>query len=158
MIIWVSLIFFYVKVLLWVFFDYSKFLSQCYPNRGLGKYWIEFSKWRALSQRCSWNKTLRPSDQKVVLKKIWSFCYVMKMREQNVRHFGRLESGLLVLRIHKGTVHDAILRYNNYCSQVSISKEFCYIWFLWQLLREALSWKLSISLNTWVEMSIKGMV
>ena len=42
MIIWVSLIFFNVKVLLWVFFDYSMFQSQCYPKRGLGKYWIEF--------------------------------------------------------------------------------------------------------------------
>ena len=140
--------------ILWLFYVSKSVL----PKKGTWQILDRVSKWRALSQRCSWNKTLRPSDQKVVLKKIWSFCYVMKMREQNVRHFGRLESKLLVLRIHKGKVHNAILRYNNYCTQVSISKELCYIWFLWQLLREALSQKLSISLNTWVEMSIKGMV
>ena len=37
-----NILLFSFKVLLCVFFDYSKFQSRCYPKRGLGKYWIEF--------------------------------------------------------------------------------------------------------------------
>ena len=126
--------------------------------RGLGKLLERDSRCGSLSWRCCWFESSRPSDLEVVSRMVWSFCYVIKMRERNEGRCGRLKGKLLVLRIHKGKVHNTILRYKEYCTQVNIRKELCYIWLLWQLLIEAFSWKLSLSLNTLVEMSIKEMV
>ena len=64
---------------------------------------------------------------KMFLKWSYHFATSSGRESKNEGQCGRLKGKLLVLRIHKGKVHNTILRYKEYCTQVNISKELCYI-------------------------------
>ena len=49
------------------------------------------------------------------------------MREQNGGRFERCGVSFLIIGIHKGKVHDTILRNKEYYTQVDIKRELCYI-------------------------------
>ena len=49
------------------------------------------------------------------------------MRERNEGGYGCYGASFLVLGIHKGKVHNTILRNKEYCTQVNIRKSLCYI-------------------------------
>ena len=49
------------------------------------------------------------------------------MRERNEGRFERCGVSFLIIGIHKGKVHNTIWRNKEYCTQVDIKKELCYI-------------------------------